>query len=83
MEGLAPFVLVGWIFAFGIPLSLAVLAFSAYNRLKGMERALWAVVSQLQAMRREERGAAGPDAALRPLEVAGSTGKISLSMFGR
>lgn len=67
----------------GFSISLCFLAFSAYYRLKGLERAAWAIVSQLQAMRREERGAVGPDAALRPLDVAGSSGKISLSMFGR
>jgi hypothetical protein len=83
VEALAPFIMVGWFLAFGIPVSLAVLAFSAYYRLKGMERAAWAIVSQLQAMRREER----PELALPLANAAQSDAPtyrhVVNSMFGR
>ncbi len=83
MEALAPFIFVGWILAFGIPFSLAVLAFSAYYRLKGIERAAWAIVTHLQAMRREERSVAEPVVARAGWEADRPVGKVFLSMFGR
>lgn len=83
MEAIAPFVMVGWFFAFGIPLSLIVLAFSACYRLKGIERAAWAIVSQLRASRMEQTPDVDPAATRRAREVADEGHPISLSMFGR
>ena len=60
-----------------------VLPFLMYNRVKGIERALWAVVSQMQAMRREEHNDIDPAATRRAREAAAPTGMISTSMFGR
>ena len=62
---------------------LCLLPLWTYNRIKGIERALWAVVSQLQAMRREEHHDLDPAATRRAREAAAPTGKISTSMFGR
>jgi hypothetical protein len=67
----------------GISFSLVVLAFCAYFRLKGIERAMWAVVSQLQAMRREEHDPVQAALSRSGREVPAPTGMISTSMFGR
>lgn len=64
------------IFLFFLPLLM-------YNRVKGIERALWAVVSQLQAMRREDHHDIDPAATRRAREAAAPTGMISTSIFGR
>ncbi len=74
--------LLGWVL-FAVALWLTFLPLWMYNRVKGIERALWAVVSQLQAIRREEHHDLDPEATRRAREVAASSGKISLSMFGR
>jgi hypothetical protein len=67
----------------GISLSLVVLAFCAYFRLKGIERAMWAVVSQLQAMRRElPAPQVSAPAALSPT-VAPQDRHVAYSAFGR
>jgi len=83
MEALAPFIFVGWILAFGIPLSLAVLAFSAYYRLKGIERAAWAIVAQLRATRLDEHADVDPAATRRARDLAENSGRVANSMFGR
>jgi hypothetical protein len=54
-----------------------------YFRVKGIERAMWAAVSQLQAMRREDRAELDPAATRRAREAPAPTGMISTSMFGR
>jgi hypothetical protein len=72
----------GWLFI-GMCLWLAFLPLWMYNRVKGIERALWAVVSQLQALRREEHADVDPAATRRAREAAAPTGMISTSMFGR
>jgi hypothetical protein len=83
MEALAPFIMVGWFLAFGIPVSLAVLAFAAYYRLKGIERAAWAIVSQLQVMRRQEGAALVPPLANAAQSDAPTYRHVANSMFGR
>jgi hypothetical protein len=62
---------------------LALLPLWMYNRVKGIERALWAVVSQLQAMRREEHDPVQAALSRSGREVPAPTGMISTSMFGR
>jgi len=62
---------------------LAFLPLWMYNRVKGIERALWAVVSQLQAMRREEHDPVQVAQGRGGREVPAPTGMISTSMFGR
>jgi hypothetical protein len=62
---------------------LALLPVWMYNRVKGIERALWAVVSQLQAMRREEHDPVQAALSRSGREVPAPTGMISTSMFGR
>lgn len=75
MELLAGLGFLVWVAAIGVPISLLVLAWLAYYRLKGMERAMWAIVSQLRASRIEQQ----PDA----LQVPEDGRHVSLSMFGR
>jgi hypothetical protein len=55
----------------------------SYRRLSGIERGLWAVVSQLQALRREE--AAAPTKPDDPVQTFVRSGvqRISNSQFGR
>ncbi len=77
-----------WLFVFSLlyvggVLCLCILPFFLYFRVKGIERALWAVVSQLRAARMEERGDLDPAATRRAREVAENTGRVALSMFGR
>jgi len=64
------------------PVGVLVL-FLVLGKARRVERALWAMVSQLQAMRREEHDDIDPAATRRAREAAASGGKISLSMFGR
>ncbi len=68
---------------FGISFSLVVLAFCAYFRLKGIERAMWAVVSQLHAMRPAEHDPVQEAQRRRGHEAPAPTGMIFTSMFGR
>lgn len=75
MELLAGLGFLVWVAIIGVPISLLVLAWCAYYRLKGMERALWAMVSQLRASRVEQQPG--------PLEVSEEGRHVSLSMFGR
>ena len=62
---------------------LAMLPLWMYNRVKGIERALWAVVTQLREMRREDHADLDPAATRRAREAAAPTGMISTSIFGR
>lgn len=54
-----------------------------YNRVKGIERALWAVVTQLQHMRKENPTDDPVQQLLRQRESPSPPGKVSNSMFGR
>ena len=54
-----------------------------YNRVKGIERALWAVVTELQQMRQESPSDDSVQRALRQRESPAPTGEITTSMFGR
>lgn len=67
----------------GISFSLVVLAFSAYFRIKGIERACWAIVSQLRAARLEKTPDLDPAATRRAVEIADASGHVKFSMFGR
>ena len=67
----------------GISFSLAVLCFCAYFRIKGIERAAWAIVSQLQAMRREEHDPVQAALSRSGHEVPAPSGGVRMSMFGR
>ncbi|HKM81541.1 MAG TPA: hypothetical protein VJY15_11335 [Candidatus Acidoferrum sp.] len=67
----------------GISFSLVVLAFCAYYRLKGIERAMWAVVSQLQAIRRELPAPTALAASPGPETDALLKRHVANSMFGR
>jgi hypothetical protein len=62
---------------------LAFLPLWMYNRVKGIERALWAIVSQMQAMRREEHDPVQAAQGRGGREGPAPTGMISTSMFGR
>ncbi len=75
--------LVVFVVGLGFIIWLALLPLWMYNRVKGIERAMWAVVSQLQAMRREEHGDIDPAATRRAREVREAPGLVSNSMFGR
>jgi hypothetical protein len=83
VEALAPIILLPGLIMMGIWFSLVVLAFSAYYRGRGIERAAWAIVSQLQAMRREEHDPVQEAQGRGRREVPAPTGMISTSMFGR
>ena len=83
MEAFAPFILVGWVLAIGVPVTLVMLAFSAYYRIKGIERACWAIVSQLRATRMEKLPDVDPEATKRAHHLAESSGHVRQSMFGR
>jgi hypothetical protein len=74
--------LLGWVFI-GFVVWLALLPLWMYNRVKGIERALWAVVSQMQAMRREEPDPVQDALSRSGREVPAPSGIISTSMFGR
>lgn len=78
----AAFLLFGFILWAAL-VSVPFYIIAMYFRIKGIERAAWAVVSQLQAMRREEHNDLDPAATRRAREVAAPTGMISTSMFGR
>jgi hypothetical protein len=54
-----------------------------YFRVKGIERALWAVVTQLQTMRRKEYDPVQAAQGRSRREGPAPTGMISTSMFGR
>ncbi|HYL64448.1 MAG TPA: hypothetical protein VE077_17680 [Candidatus Methylomirabilis sp.] len=62
---------------------LAFLPLWMYNRVKGIERALWAIVSQMQAARREEYDPVQAAQGRGHREAPAPTGMISTSMFGR
>ena len=62
---------------------LALLPLWMYNRVKGIERALWAVVTQLQQMRKEAPFDDPVQSALHQRDSLSPPGKISNSMFGR
>lgn len=62
---------------------LALLPLWMYNRVKGIERALWAVVTQLQQMRKEAPSDDPVQNALRQRESPSPPGEITTSMFGR
>lgn len=83
MSEFQPFILILVLVAFGFAIWLALLPLWMYNRVKGIERAMWAVVSQLQAMRREEHNDVDPAATRRAREVREAPGMVSNSMFGR
>jgi hypothetical protein len=78
----ALWLIVGLAFFFVAPLTLW-LPFYMAAKARGIERALWAVVSQLQALRREEHEDLDPAATRRARAAAAPTGMISTSMFGR
>jgi len=67
----------------GISFSLVVLAFCAYFRLKGIERAAWALVAQLQSLRHEHPSAPVPAGTLAQLPEVPVKRHVYLSMFGR
>jgi hypothetical protein len=75
-----------WIFVLGFvlitPLTL-FLPFYVAAKMRGMERAQWAMVSQLRAMRMEKHTDVDPAATRRALEVADSPGHVKFSRFGR
>jgi hypothetical protein len=54
-----------------------------YFRVKGIERAAWAIVTQLQSMRREEHDPVQAAQRRSGREGPAPTGMISTSMFGR
>lgn len=83
MPETSPLVMFFALVVFGGCVWLALLPLWMYNRVKGIERAMWAVVSQLQAMRREEHNDLDPAATRRAREAAAPTGMISTSIFGR
>lgn len=60
-----------------------VLPFLMYKRVKGIERALWAVVTQLQHMHQEKSSDDPVQRAPRKREPPAPTGMISTSIFGR
>ena len=59
------------------------MVFYLVAKARGIERALWAVVSQLQAIRREEHDPVQVAQGRGGREVPAPTGMISTSMFGR
>jgi hypothetical protein len=67
----------------GISFSLVVLAFSAYFRVKGIERACWAIVTQLRELRLREPDPVQEAIRARQRETPAPTGMVSTSMFGR
>jgi hypothetical protein len=69
-------------FFFVAPLTLW-LPFYMAAKARGIERALWAIVSQLQAMRREEPDPVQELIRQKEREAQGSKAHVSLSMFGR
>ena len=73
----------GWIVALvSVPVGVLLLAFLLY-RLGRVERAMWAVVSQLQALRRELPDAVTPAVAAAPEPTVPRDRHVLLSMFGR
>jgi hypothetical protein len=83
VEALAPIILLPGLLMMGISFSLVVLVFSAYFRLKGIERALWAVVSQIQAARAEQHQQSLPDKKLVDESTVPVHRRVVNSMFGR
>jgi hypothetical protein len=53
------------------------------GKARRLERALWAVVSQLRASRMAQHPDLDPAATRRALEVAERSGNVKMSMFGR
>ena len=64
------------------PVGVLVLLF-ILGKARRVERALWAVVSQLQAMRREEHNPAPVVLTPSGREAPAPTRKVLMSMFGR
>jgi hypothetical protein len=62
---------------------LCILPFFLYFRVKGIERALWAVVSQLQALRSENKVAASPGISGAAQSDVPAYRHVANSMFGR
>lgn len=83
MEIFAGMAFLVWVAVIGVPISLIVFAWCAYYRLKGMERALWAVVGQLQQMRERPVSDDPVQELLRERQSPQAPGKIANSMFGR
>ena len=54
-----------------------------YNRVRGIERAMWAIVTQLQHIDRHQSVTAPPPLPGITREVPKPAGHISTSMFGR
>ena len=72
-----------WLFLVVFTPVFLFVSFYMASKARGIERALWAVVSQLQELRREEHHDLDPAATRRARDAAAPTGMISTSMFGR
>jgi len=69
--------------AFAFLIWLGLLPLWTYNRIRGIERALWAVVSQLQIQNRHSQSSGHVEQ--RPIDPAATNRahEVSNSMFGR
>lgn len=74
--------MVGLAFFLVAPLTLW-LPFYMAAKARGIERALWAIVSQLRAVRLEQQHDIDPAATRRARDVAETSGNVKMSMFGR
>jgi hypothetical protein len=72
-----------WLFLVVFTLVFIFVSFYLAARARGIERALWAIVSQLRATRLEHHADQDPAATRHARDVAESSGKVALSMFGR
>lgn len=83
MPEISPFIMLLVLLGFGGLVWLALIPLWMYNRVKGIERAMWAVVSQLKHLRQEEFNDLDPEATRRARKASEPTGMISTSIFGR
>lgn len=83
MQELSPVAFVIALVILGFVCWLSLLPLWMYNRVKGIERALWAIVSQLHAARLEKDDPVQQLQSRSGNKVPAPTGMISTSMFGR
>lgn len=83
MEALAGVGVMFWLALVGTLWMLVFVPFYIAAKLRGVERALWAIVSQLRALRPSEFKDLTPLMTRREGEAGNDPGHVFLSMFGR
>jgi hypothetical protein len=72
-----------WLFLIVFTLMFLFTSLYMGAKARGIERAMWAIVSQLRATRLDSHADVDPAATRMAREVAETGGKVAHSMFGR